>query len=290
MKQLKSFTIRFDKGFSFNSKESSLRVYLPECRLYYDFKVNPLILKKLSRDHKFSDVEDFNEWKHDIASRLEYDNTFYIVCPFASNEVTPTVSELIIFDIFASSLTAERVCKCFNDFYDQFLTMKPTMTLVDKVKKEMTASNFTFYYDLITQTFKLFYTNDQSIVFTVLSASSLSNFIMKIQDLLSEPNTKYWLKLLNYDINPKVDNKLLDNFSRLTTIQKLILELGVDNLPDSFLKFISENLFTNKVKDISMLMCQRDKKLKFMNSELLQVFKNERVSVKSVLCRILTEQ
>lgn len=288
MKQIKYFKIKLDKGFSYDSEKETLRVYLPDSRLYYEFEVSSKVLTEFGKAYGFPEVGDFNEWKRDIVSRLEDDNIFYIICPFSSNEVIPTVSELIIYDIFANEMTAKRVCKCFNDFHDQFLTLKPTASLVDKTRKEMTAQNFTFYYDLKKSIFKIFFTNSQDIVFTVLSANSLSAFVMKIQDLLTEPNTRLWLKTLNYDINPKVDNEILDNHARLSTVQELILTLGANHLPAPLVEFISENLFTSKVTDIGTLMSQRDKKLKITNSELLQILKNEQVSVKSALCEILT--
>lgn len=289
MKQLKRFKVRFDKEFYYDSDKKTVKVYLPDARLYFTFEVADSVLEKLITTYGFPNVDNYNDWKAEISSRLEDDVIFYIICPFASNEQVPTVSELIIFDIFANDLTASRVCKCFNDFYDQFLTMKPVMSLVDKTRKEMTASNFTFYYDLKERAFKIYYTNNQKFVFTVLSANSLSEFVMKIQDLLTEPNTKFWLKTLNYDINPRVSSELIDSPCRLSTVQKLILNLRANHLPNSLTEFISENLFTSKVTDIGTLMNQRDKKLKFTNLEFLQVLQNEQVSVKSVLCRVLTE-
>lgn len=289
MKQLKYFKIRLDKGFRYDSEKGTVKVYLPDVRLYFDFEVTKEVLERFRRANKFPEVEDYTDWRAEIVSRLEDDNIFYIVCPFASEEKVPSISELIIFDIFSNEMTARRVCQCFNKFHDQFLLKKPIVYLVDKVKKEMTASNFTVFYNLKESIFRIFYTNSQNFVFTVLSANSLPSFIMKIQELLTETDTKYWLKTINYDINPKVSNELLDSPCKLSTIQSLILHLTDPDLPKAFTEFISENLFTSKIKDIETLMSQRNKKLKFTNSDLLNVFNNERVSVKADVCSVLTE-
>ena len=290
MKQIRYFKTRFDKGFSFDDERKALKVYLPDSRLYHTFEIGERQLKKLKRLFKLPEDCSLEEWKREISSRLEEDNIFYFISPFASNESIPASSELLVFDVFDNSLTADRACKCFNEFFEKILTMKPVMSAVNKVEREMTVSSFTFYYNLQDEIFKLYYTNDQSFVFTVVFANSLSGFIMKIQDLMTVQSTKQWLKTLNYNINPKVSESFLESSVRLSQVQDIILTLRVDKkLPEQFEEFISDNLFTGKVKDIPALMEQRDKKLKISVSELLQLFKTERTSVRSVVCDVLTK-
>lgn len=290
MKQIRYFRARFDKAVSLENEGKALKVYLPDSRLYHTFEIGEKQLAKLKKLFKLSVDGTFEEWKREISSRLEEDNIVYFISPFASNESTPTASELLIFDVFDNELTANRVCKCFNDFFEHILTMKPDMSVVNKIEKELTVSNFTFYYNLQDEIFRLYYTNDQQFVFTVVFANSLSGFIMKTQDLMNEPTTRSWLKVLNYEISPKVRDSLLESPARLSQVQDIILSLRVDKkLPEQFEEFITDNLFTSKVTDISSLMCQRDKKLKITVSELLQLFKTERTSVKSVVCDVLTK-